>query len=202
MYWETSAWHMAYNASAAAMLDTKQPRMAMRLKHQHEYFIIGKDILERGIANNPDRYKLYESLGALLRDKLQDHCGSAEAFANAAKFPDSPTYEVRFAAYELSRCPGHERQAYEELVRHYVGRAKMSGSHRISRLMALQPTLLNIPESQRIKIPEDQLPPNERTHPAPPQRISRNSRKLSSFLPPHRSRRTNCIPLLAPQAAH
>ncbi len=101
------------------MQDSSEPHIALRLKRQHEYFIIGKDLLERGIRNNPDRYKLYESLGTLLRDKLQDHCGAAIQFASAAKFPDSPTYEARFAAYELSRCPGHEREAYDELLRLY-----------------------------------------------------------------------------------
>jgi len=159
MFWDMSAWHMAYNASAYAIQDTSQPRLALRLKHQHEYFIIGKDLLERGIANNPDRYKLYESLANILRDKLQDHCAAAVQYAAAAKFSDSPEYEKRFAAYELSYCPGHEREAYDELLRIY-----RLGEHEwlptlLSRLKYLQETL-NIPENQRIKIPENQLAPH------------------------------------------
>jgi len=159
MFWDMSAWHMAYNASAFAMQDTRVPRMALRLKHQHEDFLIGKDLLERGIANNPDRYKLRESLATLLRDKLQDHCAAAVQFAKAAEFPDAPTYEIRFAAYELSWCPGHEREAYNELLRLYNMGEKERLPTLLSRLKSLQESL-NIPQSQRINIPENQLPPH------------------------------------------
>jgi len=157
MFWEMSAWHMAYNASAAAIQDTRQPRLALRLKHQHEYFLIGKDFLERGIQNNPDRYNLYESLANVLRDKLKDHCAAAIEYGKAAQFPDAPAYEVRFAAYELSYCPGHERGAYNELVRLYRLGQKEWLPTLFSRLKYLQETL-NIPHSQRIIIPENQLP--------------------------------------------
>jgi len=169
MFWDMSAWHMAYNASVAALQDTTQPRLALRLKHQHEYFIIGRDLLERGIANNPDRYKLYESLANVLRDKLMDHYNAALQYAAASKFPDSPTYEARFAAYELSYSPGHEREAYNDLVRLYKMGEKEWLPTLFSRLKYLQETL-NIPAAQRIKIPEDQLPhpPHPKPQPQPP----------------------------------
>ena len=158
MFWDVSAWHMAYNASVSALQDPTQPRLALRLKHQHEYILMGKDLLERGIANNPDRYKLYESLGTLLRDKLQAHCAAAAAYGKAAQFPDAMSYEARFAAYELSRCPGHEREAYNELVRLYRLGEKEWLPTLCSRLKYLQEKL-NIPASQRINIPQNQLPP-------------------------------------------
>jgi hypothetical protein len=159
MFWDMSAWHMAYNASVAAYEDRTQPRMALRLKHQHEYFIIGKDLLERGIANNPDRYKLYEDLGNLYREKLKDHCNASVQYAKAAGFPDSPTYEVRFAAYEMSYCPGHEQEAYKELLRLYRLGQKEWLPTLLSRLKYLQESL-NIPQSERVNIPENQLPPH------------------------------------------
>ena len=55
LFWDMAAWHMAWNASVAAMNDQKQPRLALRVKAQREYFTLGKDFLERGIKNNPDR---------------------------------------------------------------------------------------------------------------------------------------------------
>jgi len=61
LFWDTAAWHMAWNASVAAMNDRKQPRLALRVKAQREYFALGKDFLERGIENNPDRPDLYET---------------------------------------------------------------------------------------------------------------------------------------------
>src|SRR5205809_6463683 len=57
---------MAWNASVAAMNDKNQPRLALRVKAQREYFALGKDFLERGIKNNPDRPELYEALGPLV----------------------------------------------------------------------------------------------------------------------------------------
>ena len=161
MFWEMSAWHMAYNASAYALDDTSQPRLALRLKHQHEYFLVGKGILERGIENNPDHYNLYEALGNILRDKLHDHLGASIQFDKASKFPDSPSYEARFSAYELSYIPGREREAYDELLRLYNMGEKERLPTLCSRLNYLQEAL-NIPQSQRISIPENML---QRPHP-------------------------------------
>ncbi len=47
LFWDMAAWHMAWNASAAAMNDTSQSRLALRVKAQREYFALGKDFLER-----------------------------------------------------------------------------------------------------------------------------------------------------------
>ena len=114
-YWDMAAWHMAWNASVAAMQNEKQPSEALRIKAQREYFDLGRDFLERGIKNNPDRYQLYLQLAVLMRDKFEDHCAAAEAFLKTASFPDAPPYAARFAAYEMAKCPGREREAYEKL---------------------------------------------------------------------------------------
>jgi hypothetical protein len=158
MFWDTAAWHMAWNASAYVLNDPNEPHKALRLKRQHEYFLIGKDLLERGIQNNPDRYKLYESLANLLRDKLKDHLAASVQFLKASKFPDSPSYEERFSAYELSYSAGHEREAYNELLGLYRMGKKEWLPTLLSRLKYLQEDL-NIPQSQRINIPENLLPP-------------------------------------------
>ncbi len=157
MFWDMSAWHMGWNASVNAFEDTSRP-LAVRLKAQHEYFIIAKDFLDRGIANNPDRYTLFERLATLERDKLRDHCDAAIQYAKAASFPESPGYEKRFAVYELSRCPGHEREAYTELVQLYRKGESEWLPTLLDRLNVLQERL-NIPQSQRIIIPKNLLPP-------------------------------------------
>lgn len=114
-FWELSSWHMAFNASVAVMEDRKEPKLAVRLKAQHEYFILGKDYLERGIANNPDSYSLHQALGLLYKEKLYDHCAASAEYTKAAACPRAPGYEKRFAAYEMSKCPGHEREAWKML---------------------------------------------------------------------------------------
>lgn len=154
MFWNMAAWHMAYNASVSALNNPNQPRKALRIKAQREYFDIGKDFLLRGIANNPDHYLLYESLANLYDAKYHDHCKAAQYFKKAAAFPDSPTYEKRFAAYQLAACPGHEREAYEELLRLY----KMGKSERF-------PTLVKLLNQLGKKL---NVPPPENGYSAPP----------------------------------
>jgi tetratricopeptide (TPR) repeat protein len=115
LFWDMAAWHMAWNASTAAMNDPAQPRLALRVKAAREYFQLGKDFLQRGIKNNPDRPELYEALARLYRDKYEDHEQASEFFTKAAHLPNARRYARRFAAYELAQCPGREREAYDQL---------------------------------------------------------------------------------------
>lgn len=150
-YWDMSAWHMAWNASIAALNNTRQPSEALRIRAQRGYIALGRDFLERGIRNNPDRPQLYIQLGVLLRDKLEDHCGAAEAFLKAASFPDAPAYAARFAGYEMAKCPGREREAYEHLRALY----EKGESQRLPSLVNLLREMeikLAIPESQRLPL--------------------------------------------------
>ena len=119
LFWDQAAWHMAFNASVAAYEDPKQPREALRIKAQREYWKLGEDYLIRGIANNPDVPTLYDRLGFLYREKFRDHCKSAEIYVRCAQIPGAPGYAKRFAAYELAQCPGHEREAYVKLLALY-----------------------------------------------------------------------------------
>jgi hypothetical protein len=148
-YWDMASWHMAWNASIAAMQNEKQPSEALRIKAQREYFNLGRDFLERGIKNNPDRYQLYLQLAVLLRDKFEDHCAAAEAFAKAASFPDAPTYAARFACYELAKCPGREREAYEKLRALWLQGEKQRLPSLINFLRELE-NRLDIPTAARI----------------------------------------------------
>ena len=151
LFWDMAAWHMAWNASTAALNDRTQPREALRLKAAREYFQLGKDFLERGIKNNPERPDLYEALARLYRDKYQDHERASEFFARAATLPGAHSYARRFAAYELAQCPGREREAYEQL------RALYDSGER-ERL----PTLLRRLKELEIKLG---IPPEERREP-------------------------------------
>jgi hypothetical protein len=150
LFWDMAAWHMAWNASAAAMNDPSQPRLALRVKAQREYFAIGKDFLERGIKNNPDDRKLYESMARLYREKYNDHARASEFFRKAADCPGAPSYDERFSAYELSYCQGWERQAYLQLRRLYDEGERERLPTLIKRLKYLE-AKLNIPTDQRIR---------------------------------------------------
>lgn len=157
MFWDMAGWHMAWNASVAAREDPKQPREALRIKAQREYFNIGRDFYERGIANNPDRWLLHDRLALLLKDKLGDHCGAAREYDLAAQFPEAMEYEKRFAAYELSFCPGHEREAYERLLALYQKGRQQWLPTLLLRLRAMEEKL-NVPAEQKVYIPPDLIP--------------------------------------------
>jgi tetratricopeptide (TPR) repeat protein len=149
LFWDMAAWHMAWNASVAAMNDRAQPRLALRVKAQREYFALGKDFLERGIKNNPDRPQLYETLARLYKEKYKDHERASEFFAKAAALPGAPRYEKRFSTYELSYCEGREREAYERLRKIYDEGEKERLPTLITRLKFLE-NKLGIPQDQRI----------------------------------------------------
>jgi len=152
LFWDMAAWHMAWNASVAAMNDRTQPRLALRIKAQREYFALGKDFLERGIKNNPGRPQLYESLARLYKEKYQDHARASEFFAKAAAIPGAPSYDKRFSAYELSYCEGREREAYQRLRQLYDTGENERLPTLITRLKFLE-NKLNIAQDQRIPDP-------------------------------------------------
>src|SRR6266704_237537 len=149
LFWDTAAWHMAWNASVAAMNDQKQPRLALRVKAQREYFALGKDFLERGIKNNPDRPDLYEALARLYKEKYKDHERASEYYAKAAAVLGAAPWDKRFSAYELSYCEEREREAYERLRSLYNEGEKERLPTLIKRLEFLEEKL-GIPQEQRI----------------------------------------------------
>jgi hypothetical protein len=149
LFWDMAAWHMAWNASVAALNDKTQPRLALRVKAQREYFALGKDFLERGIKNNPERPQLHDALARLYKEKYKDHEHASEFFAKAAALPEAPSYERRFSAYELSYCEGREREAYDRLRQLYNEGKKERLPTLITRLKFLEDKL-GIPQDQRI----------------------------------------------------
>lgn len=115
MFWDMASWHMAYNASVAAREDKRQPREALRIKAEREYWKVGEDFLLRGIQNNPDHALLYDRLGMIYRDKFKDHQKAFDMYEQGRQRPDAMPYVRRFAAYELAEIPGSEREAYDRL---------------------------------------------------------------------------------------
>ena len=154
MFWEGAAWHMAYNASVAALEDPTQPREALRLKAQREYFKIGEQYLLRGIQFNSDRAVLFDRLGLLYQDKFKDPCKAAWAYGEAEKRPDAMPYVRRLAAYNMDRCPGREREAYENLKELFNRGPDERLPTLLNRIDELQDKL-KIPAAERIDTSSD-----------------------------------------------
>lgn len=155
--WDTAAWHMAYNASVAARENKAQPRVALRIKAEREYFKLGEDFMLRGIENNPDHALLFERLATIYRDKFKDPEKAMHYYEEAAKRPDAMQYVHRFAVYELAKIPGREREAYARLKELY----EKSEDERLPTLLRLLGEMeekLDVPKDQRLYTPPPQKP--------------------------------------------
>lgn len=155
MFWDVAAWHLAYNAALAQRENKNEPREAIRIQAQNHYFRLAEDFLLRGIQNNPDSYELYQSLAKLYEDKqvypdkVTNDEKAYEYFDKAAKFPNAPVFEKRFALYHLAKIPGREREAYDRMLALY----KSGPNERLPTLLKQLKILeekLNIPDSERI----------------------------------------------------
>lgn len=149
LYWDMSSWHMAWNASNAAAEDKNEPNEFLRRRAQKQYIELGKKLLEDGLANNPLSPMLWERYAILLRDKMEDHCGAADAFQKAADLPNTRSYLPRMAAYELSRCEGREREAYDRLKFLYDADPANRVPGLVARLKEMEDKL-GIPAADRI----------------------------------------------------
>jgi hypothetical protein len=154
LYWDMAAWHMAWNASAAASADRGLPNDFRRRRLQQQYIELGKNFLERGIRNNPERPQLYESLARLYRDRLHDHAAAARCYARAALLSGAAEFDRRFAAYELSYTPGREREAWQKLRALYDSGPRQRLPTLLKRLKFLEEKL-NLPLQERI--PDTQM---------------------------------------------
>lgn len=110
-YWDTGAWHLAYNAAADYLNDEKLPPVRRR-QLWRDAIGRGQAFLERGIRNNPDDWLLPHRLGRLLDDhnKLPDLAKAADWFAYSAA-RGAPAYVARNQLYALGRVPGREAEA-------------------------------------------------------------------------------------------
>jgi hypothetical protein len=151
-FWDMAGYHMAYNASVAARENEKQPREALRLRAEREYWKLGEDFYLRGIQNNPDHALLYQNLGLIYKDKFKDHEKAYEMYEQGSKAPDAMAYMHRFAAYELARTPGREKEAYARLKALYE-RGEEEHLPTLLKLLGELQEKLNVPPQERIYIP-------------------------------------------------
>ncbi|MGH8048234.1 MAG: hypothetical protein ACREKL_13410 [Chthoniobacterales bacterium] len=151
LYWDMSAWHMAWNAAHAALEDEKkQPSKILRERDERHYWERGRQYYEEGMRNNPDSALLAGNLGVLERDKFEDHAAAAKAFDIAASKEVTRPYWKRAAAYEIAKIPGREREAYDRLKSYYDQSEKERLPAVIATIKRLEEKL-GIPADQRIK---------------------------------------------------
>ncbi|MBI5685835.1 MAG: hypothetical protein HZC54_12245 [Verrucomicrobia bacterium] len=164
LFWDMASWHLAWNASHAALHDPNEPRLAVRLRDQRHWMRAGRELLERGIANNPNNAFLHEKLAWMLHDKFQDLCGAADAALKAVQLCQDwrRGYLQRLAGYWLEDCarnvaPSRLRETYDYWrqlwLREYAGKPREHWDtidRNVSRRIMKLEEELSIPDLQRL----------------------------------------------------
>lgn len=148
-YWDTGAWHLAYNAASSYLRDDHMP-LAERKQLYREYVDKGKNFLKRGVELNPNDWLLQSRLGNLLSDTKRhpDFLAASEAY-DKAKHLGAPAIISRQQFYALARIPDKARDAWS------MGRELYKDPS--NRLPSMATTLFAL--ENRLKIPEKERIP-------------------------------------------
>jgi len=154
-FWENGAWHLAWNASVAAM---NYPRpgasAAQKEREARQWIEAGRVMLERGIQANPEKHQLYMRMAELHQQRLQDHATAARYYMLAAQRPGATPLAERFAGYALERA-GLKQEAYDYWLRLWrsTGQHPETGPRQWPKIREHIRKLeaeLNIPDDKRL----------------------------------------------------
>ena len=151
LFWDMSAWHMAWNIGYAEKVDTGNVTQAQGLQRERIWHEHAEAFLKRGIENIPNRYDLYFKLAWLYEQKFKDHCRAASYYAKAAEFSRAPAYVVRIYAHSLERC-GDLKAAYAVWLNLWTQDHSKSNQtwNIVERELKRMEDLLNMPDTQRV----------------------------------------------------
>lgn len=110
-YWDHGAWHLAWNASIDIANNPKRGPLE-RVVESRRWIDAGRDLLERGIHANPEKFILHQRLGDLFWHRLEDFDRAAEHYRQAIALPGAPEFLERFVGYALQRA-GRPQEAYD-----------------------------------------------------------------------------------------
>ena len=123
-FWDVGAWHMAWNIAYAERIASDNATLAAGIRRERLWHDRGREFLERGLQNIPNRFELHYKLGWLYYQKLVYDCGgepdcqqaryrtAAEHFLTATTYPAAPDYLGRDAARCLEKA-GDVSAAYQ-----------------------------------------------------------------------------------------
>jgi hypothetical protein len=166
LFWETGAWHMAWNIGYGVSVDPANRTQAEGIKREHEWWDKARDFLERGLKNVPNQPDLYFSMGWLYQEKYKDPCKAQEFFHRAVNVGGEMTsIAIRMDAVErlearaMEKC-GDVMGAYQYWKRlWFLDHSKTFQPWSVvEREIKRMENVLNIPDKQRV-FPKEQSKP-------------------------------------------
>jgi hypothetical protein len=146
-FYDMAGWHMAWNGAAYMEKTITDP--VEREKRKVEYYRVGEDYFKKGIENMPDSWRLYERLGSLYDQKLNDPWQAHLMYLESGRRLGHLDYVRRLAAYLLIRVPGKEREAYDALLALF-NEGEGEWLPTLLRQIQVLERKLNIPDDQRV----------------------------------------------------
>ena len=110
VFWDTASWHLAWNAAVAAERYSGEPSETRRRLEARRWVEAGRSLLERGTKAVPERALLFQRLGDLYWQRLEDYQAAADCYRQAITKGDAPPYLERFVGYALDKA-GDKRGA-------------------------------------------------------------------------------------------
>jgi tetratricopeptide (TPR) repeat protein len=108
LFWDLASWHLAWNAAVAAEQYSREPSETRRRLEARKWVEAGRDLLERGTRAVPEKALLFQRLGDLYWQRLQDYGAAAACYREALRKPDAPPYLERFVGYALEKSGDRE----------------------------------------------------------------------------------------------
>lgn len=164
-YWDTGAWHLHTNASVYYNENKDLP--PFRRKSQRQLYIKkGSDLLEEGVRQNPDNWRLHHALARLWSDrhKVPDLPRALRHYQDTLACDTVPNFKrsqlERFTFYTMCKIPEKHVEALELGRKLFYDTDKNHTPNLVCCLFALQ-NELKTPVSARI--PDDRLFPNKKS---------------------------------------
>jgi len=162
-YWETGAWHLHTNASISYKENNELP--PFRRKSLRKLYITkGSKLLEEGVQQNPDNWRLHLAIARVWNDrhKLPDYAKSIRHYHEALACHSLPDYKrsqvERFTFYTMCNIPEQRAEALAMGTSLFHQSEQNHLPSIVCSIFALQ-NELNTPILARI--PDSQLFPNE-----------------------------------------
>ncbi len=111
VFWDLGGWQLAWNASVAAAQDHREPNELRRIKASRFWIDKGLDVYLRGLANNPQYWRLWQDTAMLYDQRLKDYAKAAYYYKEASRSPNAPVYLERFPAIMFDKYHGNNDQA-------------------------------------------------------------------------------------------